>query len=227
MKKLLFCLTLCSCTFAFSQAQMGLVKQAQFNDENDDGCASIGETISYFFQVSNYGTELIENIMVSDILIDVTGSPISLNPGEVDTTTFTGVYALTQDDLNEEHVINQAVAEGMTTGGDTISDLSDDSSFAEDDPTITNLCVLGVEDQLKPVLVKMYPNPVQDEIQFELAAEVGSATVNLYSVIGVEILNQEISSENKRIDVSHLASGTYFVTVLVAHKVSSFTLLKD
>ena len=47
------------------------------------------------------------------------------------------------DEGNIQDIINQATVEGTTPGGEVISDLSDDDSFFEDDPTIVGLGCVG------------------------------------------------------------------------------------
>ncbi len=103
--------------------EISLTKTGTFNDENGDGCANVGETISYTFQVENTGNTVITNVTVVDPLVTVTGGPISLMlPAEVDGTTFSGTYILTQSDLNNESVENTAAVDGTVPGGNFISD---------------------------------------------------------------------------------------------------------
>ncbi|RMA58526.1 T9SS type A sorting domain-containing protein [Ulvibacter antarcticus] len=227
MKKILLLVALLISSLVYSQPSIALIKVGTFNDENGNDEADEGETISFAFSVLNNGDEPLTEVGVFDPLITVLGGPINLDPGETDTTTFTAAFELSQADIDHGEVLNQAVAYGTPTSGDIVMDLSDGDSYFEDDPTVIVLRELGIEDQLKTVLVKMYPNPVQNEIQFELAAEVANATVNLYNMVGVEIMKHEISSEKNSVDLSHLASGTYIVTVRGAHKLSSFTLIKN
>ncbi|KAA3623734.1 MAG: DUF11 domain-containing protein, partial [Flavobacterium sp.] len=119
---------------------IALIKVGTFNDENGNQCAEVGETISYAFTVTNTGNLTITNITVTDPLATMAGGPIaSLAPGASDNTTFTASYAITQADIDAGNVQNQATANGTTTAG-AVSDLSDDNSNLEDDPTNTPLC---------------------------------------------------------------------------------------
>ena len=52
-----------------------LEKAGSFNDENGDGFAQTGETISYSFTVTNDGNVTVNNIIVTDSLITVSGGP--------------------------------------------------------------------------------------------------------------------------------------------------------
>ncbi|MCW8981239.1 MAG: Ig-like domain-containing protein, partial [Altibacter sp.] len=119
---------------------IGLVKQGVFNDEDGDKCADPKETISYSFTVYNLGNVTLTNITISDPLVNVQGGPITLAPFTSDGTTFTATYSITQADIDNGFVENQALARGFTLLGDEVTDLSDDNSEFEDDPTTTDLC---------------------------------------------------------------------------------------
>ncbi len=109
-----------------------VLKVDTFNDENGDGYAQIGETISYAFTVTNTGTIPLGNISITDLLVDVTGGPLEiLEPGASDTTTFTATYTITQADIDAGSFQNTATVEGFIPDNGPISTLSDDP----DDPT--------------------------------------------------------------------------------------------
>ena len=119
---------------------IAIIKTGVFNDADGDKCADVKETITYSFSVINNGNTTISNITVNDILVNVQGGPITLLPGEEDTTTFTATYLITQADINMGSVTNQAEVIGFNPSGDQVSDLSDESLYTEDDPTVTMLC---------------------------------------------------------------------------------------
>uniref|UniRef100_UPI00261C75A4 DUF7507 domain-containing protein n=2 Tax=uncultured Dokdonia sp. TaxID=575653 RepID=UPI00261C75A4 len=120
---------------------IAIVKTGMFNDEDGDGFAQVGETITYNFTVTNTGNVTVTNIIVTDPLVTVTGGPIDLIPGASDATTFVAEYVLTQDDVDAGMVENQALATGQNPSGDDVEDTSDDDSTVEgdDDITITDL----------------------------------------------------------------------------------------
>jgi gliding motility-associated-like protein/uncharacterized repeat protein (TIGR01451 family) len=133
---------------------IAIVKTGTFNDVNGDGYAQAGETISYSFTVTNTGNVTLTNITISDPLlgVELTGGPISLDAGESDSTSFTATYTLTQDDVNLGSVSNQAIVFGTAPDGTDVQDLSDDTSTAGDNTTITTLsgCVIEVFNAVSP-----------------------------------------------------------------------------
>lgn len=119
---------------------IGLIKTGTFNDENSDGFAQAGETISYVFTVKNTGTTTLTNISIQDPLATVVGGPLaSLAPGESNATTFTATYAITQADIDLGFFVNQATVIGFDPGANSVSDLSDDQTVLKDNPTVTPL----------------------------------------------------------------------------------------
>ncbi|AEE18103.1 conserved repeat domain protein [Dokdonia sp. 4H-3-7-5] len=120
-------------------ASISLIKTAVFNDVDGDGFAQVGETITYNFIVTNTGNVTVTNIIIEDPLVNVTGGPIDLDPGETDSTTFVAIYTIVQSDIALGYVTNQAIATGQDPDGIDVVDISDDNNSVEDDETVTNL----------------------------------------------------------------------------------------
>ena len=131
-----------------------LEKISHFNDANGDGYANIGETITYNFIIHNTGASTLYNITLQDNLpgITINGSSIAqLLSGEVNSTTFTATYSITQQDLTNGTVTNQALVTAEDSSGNSITDVSDDPNNLDnididndgdpDDPTITTLLI--------------------------------------------------------------------------------------
>uniref|UniRef100_UPI003D64A4BB DUF7507 domain-containing protein n=1 Tax=Winogradskyella poriferorum TaxID=307627 RepID=UPI003D64A4BB len=164
-------------------------------DTNGDGIeGSLDDIISYVFIVENTGNVTLTNIEVEDLLpgLNLVGGPIAqLLPGEVDSTTFTATYQITQIDLDTGFVTNSATVSAEGPGGDLgdptddVTDTSDDPNDTNDtdnngdgdpdDPTVTpvnsifDLEVTKVVDEIRPV--------VGDEIVFTIeVANIGNVT---------------------------------------------------
>jgi uncharacterized repeat protein (TIGR01451 family) len=123
-----------------------LDKAGTFKDENGDGAAQVGETITYKFTVFNTGTVPLTNIKITDPKLvspfgAVLGGPIAnLAPGLSDTTTFTGFYIITQADINTGQFINTATVTAEEESGKVISNTSNDpKTTAPADPTVVPL----------------------------------------------------------------------------------------
>ena len=164
-------------------------------DTNGDGIeGSLDDIISYVFIVENTGNVTLTNIEVEDLLpgLNLVGGPIAqLLPGEVDSTTFTATYQITQIDLDTGFVTNSATVSAEGPSGDLgdptddVTDTSDDPNDTNDtdnngdgdpdDPTVTpvnsifDLEVTKVVDEIRPV--------VGDEIVFTIeVANIGNVT---------------------------------------------------
>jgi|GEM_PF-2468127 len=96
---------------------------------NSDGIttpAIPGQVIFYSFKVCNTGTTTLTNVTVSDVLVPVTGEPISLAINECDEITFTATYAISAEDIAAGQVYNTATVSGTSSpGGVKVSDSDD------------------------------------------------------------------------------------------------------
>jgi uncharacterized repeat protein (TIGR01451 family) len=115
---------------------IALIKTASASGSNEN------DTITYAFEVRNTGNVDLTNVRVTDPLtgLVLSGSPIaSLAAGATDTTSITGTYTITQSDVNDGNVTNQATVTGTPPSGPDVTDDSDNDSPTEDDPTVTPL----------------------------------------------------------------------------------------
>ena len=109
-----------------------LTKAANFEDENSNGFAEVGETITYVFSVCNAGTTQLTQISIDDPLITVAGGPVILEAGSCDASSFMGSYTITAADLAAGMIMNQATAMGFLSDTIMVTDLSDDPNNQED-----------------------------------------------------------------------------------------------
>ncbi|MCK8143249.1 gliding motility-associated C-terminal domain-containing protein, partial [Flavobacterium sp. I-SCBP12n] len=112
-------------SYSIQESGIALVKKGIFYDSNTDGFAQAGEIINYTFIVTNTGNVTINSIVITDPMKGLTiknNSIASLNAGE--NTTITGIYILTQADINAGKVINSAVAIGKDPKGNEVKDIS-------------------------------------------------------------------------------------------------------
>lgn len=82
-------------------SNLGITLTGSYSDYNNDGFTNVGDVINYQVTVSNSGSQPITNINYAQGNATINGGPIaSLAGGATDTTTFTGVYVLTQNNIN-------------------------------------------------------------------------------------------------------------------------------
>ncbi|AOW10815.1 DUF7507 domain-containing protein [Flavobacterium gilvum] len=147
------CLT-CTITAIPQAPSIAIIKKGVFRDENGDGYAEIGETIDYSFTIMNTGNLPLTNVTLTDALVGIviSGGPINLAVGATDTTTFKATYHVTQQDVVKGSVTNQAIIKGFTPTGAQVTDLSDDDSPLQDDPTVLEIdgCTLEVFNAVSP-----------------------------------------------------------------------------
>lgn len=106
-----------------------------FEDENEDGYASAGESISYEFTIQNSGSTTVTNIVLHSPLFDISGGPLeALAAGANDPSTFSAIYSLTEADIAAGSVSTTATVLGFNQQRKIVQDLSDDpTDFDEDD----------------------------------------------------------------------------------------------
>jgi gliding motility-associated-like protein/uncharacterized repeat protein (TIGR01451 family) len=133
---------------------IAIITTAVFDDNNGDGFAQAGETVTYSFTITNIGNVTLTNISIPNNLLGivVTGGPISLGVGQSDSTTFTGTYILTQADIILGTVTNQATVVGTSPSGVVVQDKSDDLDNSKDNPTVLSItgCVIEVFNAVSP-----------------------------------------------------------------------------
>lgn len=128
------------------QSGIVLVKTAAFIDENEDGCADPGESITYGLVLTNSGNVSLSNILLNDPLLGddglVFGGGDTDNDNQLDVTetwVYSGVYILGTDDLDLGSVNNQAEVSAVGPDGITISDISG-TDADNDEGTLIELC---------------------------------------------------------------------------------------
>ncbi|WP_310994394.1 DUF7507 domain-containing protein, partial [Aequorivita marina] len=126
-----------------TDASIALIKTSNVEVDPTTGCSTVvvGQTINYNFSVKNTGNSTLTNVIVTDPDATMSGGPIaSLAPGAEDATTFTATYTITQADVDSGMFSNQATATGTAPDNSQPTDLSDHTSYTENNPTIVDIC---------------------------------------------------------------------------------------
>ncbi len=105
-----------------------LNKNGAVTDVNSNGRTDAGETIDYTFTITNNGQVTLTDIILTDIVGGVNiirapaaPDPLTLAPGESDSSTFTGTYTLTQADIDADTFTNIAIVTGFPPIGSPVS----------------------------------------------------------------------------------------------------------
>jgi uncharacterized repeat protein (TIGR01451 family) len=163
------------------------------------------DEVLYSFRVKNTGNVTLTDVMVTDPLFTVVGGPVTLLPGEEDNTSFTGVYVITQDDINAGTITNTATATGTPPSGDDVTDLSDGNSFLTDNPTITTL------PQNPEILVEKSAN----ELSYSEVDQVIGYTIVVTNTGNVTITDIDVDDD--------LTGDTWFIASLAPTASQTFT----
>uniref|UniRef100_UPI00232E3DB1 T9SS type B sorting domain-containing protein n=1 Tax=Olleya namhaensis TaxID=1144750 RepID=UPI00232E3DB1 len=144
-------------TFCTPTALLDIVKTGVFNNDNSNECTEVGETITYTFTLTNPGTLSLENVVITDPLLDNAATPVSVTfvSGDVnsnnileptETWIYTATYLVTQSDIDATEVVNTATVtatailngEIATATGQTTTDLIEDTT----PPNVSTCAVL-------------------------------------------------------------------------------------
>ncbi|WP_271764701.1 BspA family leucine-rich repeat surface protein [Aquimarina algiphila] len=220
---------------------LALSKTGVYEDTNNDGVLNTGDQIVYTFVIENNGSEIITNIMITDPLpgIVLSGESIDLAPGEIDDSTFTAIYDLTENDILTSSVTNQAFVTGIDPMNVEIIDFSDDpnddtNSDDDDDgdgedPTITEL---QNEDELT-IYEVITPNGdgLNDELRISGLVKYPNNNIIIYNRWGAKVFEAEgyeqkgtplfkgIAKGKKKV----LPTGAYFFTLQYQNSIGTAT----
>ncbi|WP_318344845.1 gliding motility-associated C-terminal domain-containing protein [Flagellimonas baculiformis] len=126
-------------------ATLGLIKQSVLIDVTGDGCI---DTIHYMFTVTNTGGVDLDEVNLEDPLLGgevlgpVFGTDVNndgvLSVGEA--WSYEALYAITQNDIANGFILNQATVTANTVAGDIpVFDLSDNNDLFENEMTTTTI----------------------------------------------------------------------------------------
>ncbi|AUC76246.1 Ig-like domain-containing protein [Olleya sp. Bg11-27] len=134
-------------TFCTPTAIIDIIKTGVFNNDNSNDCTEVDETITYTFTVTNPGTLSLENIIITDPLLDNAATPVSVtyvsgdaNNNNIlestETWIYTASYLVTQLNIDATEVVNTATVtatailngEIATATGQTTTDLIEDTT---------------------------------------------------------------------------------------------------
>lgn len=84
--------------------------------------------------------------------------------------------------------------------------------------------VLGVSDN-EVASITMHPNPATDIVNFTALENILS--IDIYNLLGQEIMNSDFNNNEVEMDISPLSTGTYFAKVKTANGSQTLKLLRE
>ncbi len=122
-----------------------LEKEGVFKDENGNGFAEVGETIEYTFTVTNTGEVDLTNIKITDPKVTVSGELATLSVGQSNSTAFTAVYTLTEEDIKAGGVDNKATVTASSSNGEVTAESTDPTPTTPIDPNCVDCTTVKVD----------------------------------------------------------------------------------
>ncbi len=214
-------------TYVFNQTVVGAY------DPNDITCIEgdvvlpeyIGEELHYVIRFENTGNYYAENIVVA---MEIDTEKYDVNSIRLLNTSHNAVAQIKNDVL--EVFFNQIMLDSGGHGNillvmKTINSLSEGDSvqskadiyFDFNYPIITNDAVtlfqatMNIEDNIKNIDVRFYPNPTTD--YFNITSEAMIQSVELYDVSGRLIRTSLVNDFESRQNVSNLNNGVYILKI--------------
>ncbi|MFD2037350.1 choice-of-anchor L domain-containing protein, partial [Belliella marina] len=189
--------------------ELTLFKTGVYSDANGSGLADVGDEIEYSFNVENTGNVILENLVIDDAQLSITGLeviPGVLEPGESGTVTY--IYSLTQADIDAGGVWNIAIVSGEDPSGIVVTGESEDPSPLDpNDPDHP-----GVDPDCPDCTITPLPQEPSFTILKELVSINGDAGLTSYNAVG-DVLEYTITVTNtgnvtlENIDVEDALTG--------------------
>ncbi|MFV5693788.1 gliding motility-associated C-terminal domain-containing protein [Flavobacterium sp. LT1R49] len=163
-------------------ASIALVKTGIFSDTNNDGFPQVGEKINYTFTVTNTGNVIASNIVITDPLVGLilNGSPIATLASGVSNNSVTGIYTITQADIDAGKVTNSALVSGKDPKGNDVTDISG-TTITNNTPTVTPLTQNPGLEVIKTSNSENYSS-VGDIINYTIQVK-NTGNITLYSIV--------------------------------------------
>ncbi|MCF8239056.1 MAG: T9SS type A sorting domain-containing protein [Saprospiraceae bacterium] len=94
---------------------------------------------------------------------------------------------------------------------------------------VSNFCGTssGTNTESKSERIEFYPNPVSDMLYIISETNTDVRKMNIHDLIGQQLISANIVGEKTTIDISHLSSGVYFMTVQNGSKISTHKFVKQ
>ncbi|MGB4817580.1 MAG: Ig-like domain-containing protein [Saprospiraceae bacterium] len=108
--------------------------------------------------------------------------------------------------------------------------IDNDGKFTFDDPHVIEVVpnTTAVENHESPLQISLFPNPIQDELKLSFSAiPISGGRIELRDALGKLWKSLAIKEQHMQLDLSELANGIYFVTVILNHQKLTKKIIKS
>lgn len=109
----------------------------------------------------------------------------------------------------------------------TISPSFSQSSMEVDYIRVYQESALSNSEEIKLNDIKVYPNPVADNLIIETNNNLLGINAKIYSILGQEINSVFLNEQQNSIDVSHFQNGIYIVKIETVDGIKTFKIIKN
>ena len=109
----------------------------------------------------------------------------------------------------------------------TISASFSQSSMEVDYVRVYQESALSNSEEVKLNDIKVYPNPVADNLIIETNNNLLGINAKIYSILGQEINSVFLNEQQNSIDVSHFQNGIYIVKIETLDGIKTFKIIKN
>ncbi len=218
-------------------------------DPNDKTCLQgtsiaetmIGEYVTYMIRFENTGTDVAQNIVVTDI-IDTSKFDIQsietvdashayrkeVTDGNLVSFYFENInLGFPPSTLRYGYVVFKIKTISTLTAGDSFSNTAniyfDYNAPITTNTFVTNIQNLGIDPTEGRNNVVLYPNPVKDVLSFETLENI--VKIEIYDING-RIINV-LGVANNTVSLSGLSTGTYIVKIVTGDKIQYSKIIKE
>ncbi len=204
----------------------------------------VGQSVHYMIRFVNNGTANAQNIVVKDIIDKTKFDISSLIPFDGSHSFETRISAGNKVEFIFENINlpfgdannDGYVAFKIKTKPTLVADISFSNTasihFDYNFPVITNtasttLAALSKKDFDFSIYIAISPNPAKNVLNLRSNNGIEISSVSIYSTIGQLLITIPNAQQTTSIDVSHLQTGTYFLTVVSNKGTTSTKFLKQ
>ena len=136
----------------------------------------------------------------------------------------TFICSTTPDVWHTDGLINFTVPTGVTQARIIFWKPNGNRPFRMDNVSVTIDATASIED-LQKFNFSYYPNPAKDNLRLSSAKPIEN--VQLYNILGQQVLNKDVNESKPNINVSNLSKGVYIMKVKIEDAVGSFKFIKE